>query len=67
MAGRISIPRFCGMDVGAASYTVASCDSGCRGSTERVTSHGELVAKLFAEHFEPGYRRNSVHVETGAA
>jgi DNA-binding CsgD family transcriptional regulator len=32
-----------------------------------VTSRGELVAKLFAEHFEPGYRRSAVHVDTGAA
>jgi DNA-binding CsgD family transcriptional regulator len=32
-----------------------------------VTSRGELVAKLFAEHFEPAYRRSAVHVDTGAA
>ena len=32
-----------------------------------VTSRGELVAKLFAEHFEPGYRRNAVRVDTGVA
>ncbi len=32
-----------------------------------VTSRGELVAKLFAEHFEPGYRLSATHVDTGAA
>ena len=32
-----------------------------------VTSRGELVAKLFAAHFEPSYRRNAVRVDTGAA